>query len=309
MFLFIFLALSFNQPKFSVNVRWNPNAITFADNNTDLLSPSGIFISTDNTVYVVDSLNNQILIWDEGSTNITRIVSGGLNFPYSLFVTLTGDIYVDNGYSNGRVDKWTPNATNSTPAMFVNGPCYGLFVDIENNLYCSLFIGQQVIMKSLNGGINTATVRAGTGCIGSTSTTFYNPCGIFVDTNLNLYVADSGNNRIQLFLAGQLNGSTLVGSGSSDPITLYWPGGVVVDGNGNIFVIDSQNNRIVGSGPNGFRCLVGCSEIPNSGSDQLNEPNAISFDTSGDMFVADSYNCRVQKFLLETNAYGKSHNA
>ena len=309
MFLFIFLALSFNQPKFSVNVTWNPNATTFAANNSDLLSPAGIFISTDNTVYLADHFNNRILIWVEGSINITRIVSGDLNLPYSVFVTLTGDIYVDNGYSNGRVDKWTSNATNSTPVMYTNGPCYGLFVDIENNLYCSIISGQQVIMKSLNSDINTATVRAGTGYIGSSSTMFYNPCGIFVDTNLNLYVADSGNSRIQFFPAGQLSGITKVGPGSSDPITLYWPGGVVVDGNGNIFIVDSHNNRIVGPGPNGFRCLVGCSEIANLGSDQLNIPFSIAFDTCDNMFVADSYNCRVQKFLLQTDSCGKSHNA
>jgi hypothetical protein len=41
-----------------------------------------------------------------------------------------GDIYVDNGNSNNRVDKWPLNGTNSSSAMYVQNACYGLFVDI-----------------------------------------------------------------------------------------------------------------------------------------------------------------------------------
>ena len=92
--------------------------------------PMSLFVKTNNTVYAGDKTKNRVLMWLEGSSIPTRNISGGLNNPWSLFVTFTDDIYVDNGRPNGRVDKWTSNSTNSIPAMYVNGSCYGLFIDI-----------------------------------------------------------------------------------------------------------------------------------------------------------------------------------
>ncbi|CAF4342654.1 unnamed protein product, partial [Adineta steineri] len=45
------------------------------------------------------------------------------------------------------------------------------------------------------------------------------------------------------------------------------------------FIADYFNNRIVGSGPNGFRCLVGCSTVAGSASNQLYYPSSLSFDS------------------------------
>ena len=69
--------------------------------------------------------------------------------------------------------------------------------------------------------------------------------------------------------------------------------------------MDTGNNRIVGSGPNGFRCLVGCSGSGGSASNQLNSPETLSFDSYGNMFVTDWWNNRIQKFVLSTNSCGK----
>jgi DNA-binding beta-propeller fold protein YncE len=250
---------------------------------------------------VADWTHNRIVMWLEGSINVTKIISGGLDSPSSLFVTIAGDIYVDNGW-NGRVDRWTSNATNSTPAMYVGASCYGLFVDVNDNLYCSIFDLHQVVMKSLSSSANTSTIVAGTGCRGSASNMLNCPVGIFVDINLNLYVADYGNNRIQFFVAGQVSGTTVAGNGVS--ISLSYPSGITLDADGYLFIVDSSNNRIVGSGPNGFRCLVGCSG-GGPASNQLSSPFTLSFDSYGNMFVTDYGNSRIQKFLLATNSCGK----
>jgi hypothetical protein len=247
-------------------------------------------------------MDSRILMWLEGSINFTKIISGDLNNPYSLFVTIAGDIYVDNG-QNGRIDMWTSNATNSTPVMYVNSTCYGLFIDVYDNLYCSMFVLHQVVMKLRNNSTNTSTIIAGTGCPGSASNMLNNPVGIFVDTNLNLYIADSDNNRIQFFMVGQLSGTTIAGNGVS--ISLHYPTGITLDADGYLFIVDSYNNRIVGSEPNGFRCLVGCSGNAGSGSNQLWFPQTLSFDSYGNMFVTDYSNNRIQKFLLATNSCGK----
>jgi hypothetical protein len=189
--------------------------------------------------------------------------------------------------------------------MNVNGACVGLFVDINDTLYCSMFNYHQVIKKWLNGNTTTSTIAAGTGVASSASDALDNPQGIFVNINFDLYVADYLNSRIQLFQSGQLNGITVAGNGSTNlTISLNGPTGIVLDADNYLFIVDQSNNRIVGSGPNGFQCLVGCSG-QGSASNQLSGPATLSFDSSGNMYVTDAGNNRIQKFVLLTNGCGK----
>jgi hypothetical protein len=244
-------------------------------------------------------------VWFNNTIHPTRTVSGNVSNPYSLFVTTTGDIYVDNGHANHQVDKLTLNTNSSVLAMYVGSDCWGLFVDINDTLYCSLSFLHQVVAKSLNSDLNISITVAGTGNAGSVSNTLRNPEGIFVDMNFDLYVADYNNNRIQLFKSGQLNATTVAGNRSSNPtITLNGPTGIVLDADGYLFIVDNSNNRIIGSGPNGFRCIAGCSGN-GSASNQLSDPQTLSFDSYGNMFVTDSGNNRIQKFILLTNSCGK----
>ncbi len=69
--------------------------------------------------------------------------------------------------------------------------------------------------------------------------------------------------------------------------------------------MDYGKHRIVRSGPNGFRCLVGCSGSAGLTSDRLYYPWSLSFDSYGNMFVTDQINNRIQKFILSTNSCGK----
>ena len=181
--------------------------------------------------------------------------------------------------------------------------CWDLFININNILYCSLSERHQIIAKSLNNDANLLTIVGGTGSAGSTSNTLNNPRGIFVDITLNLYVADCGNDRIQLFRSGKLSATTIVGNGSLNiTITLNCPTSIILDGNNYLFIVDSGNNRIVGSDANGFRCIIGCSGSSGSASYQLNHPWAISFDSSGNIFVSDQGNNRIQKFSVMTDS-------
>jgi DNA-binding beta-propeller fold protein YncE len=189
--------------------------------------------------------------------------------------------------------------------MYVNQSCYGLFVDINDNLYCSIGAFHQVVMQSLNNNPNTLKGVAGTGCPGIASNMLYSPRGIFVDIDLSLYVADASNNRIQLFLAGQLDAITVAGNGVSGSITLNYPTGIMLDNDGNLFISEESNSRITASGPNGFRCLVGCTGLSGSASNQLHNPYGLTFDSYGNIFVTDASNNRTQRFLLATNSCGK----
>ena len=280
---------------------WSGNAITFATSTTIGTTPYGLFVDRNNMVYVADQTNSRVQVWLEGTNAPTRTLSNDLNNTYSVFVTINGDIYVDNGYSYSRVDRWISDGTKDNLIIPVKDTCYGLFVDVQNNLYCSMFTRHQVLMKPLAVDSSLWIIAAGTDCSGSASNTLYNPRGIFVDTDLNLFVADCGNNRVQKFFSNQVNAIAVAGNGATGTVSLSCPSGVVLDGDGYLFIVDSNNHRIVASGPNGFRCIVGCSTNAGSSSSQLNYPSDLKFDSYGNIYVTDTSNSRVQKFLLIPN--------
>ena len=269
-------------------------------------SPYDIFINSNNTIYVPNQDTGQIIVWSEGNLTSTRNISGNLLNSSSLFVTATGDIYIDSFHTIGGVSQITLNLTIHISRMNMCQQCWDIFIDINNMLYCSLSDRHQIIAKSLINDSSRSTIVGGTGSAGSTSTTLHYPRGIFVDIALNLYVADCGNNRVQLFSSGKLSATTIVGNGSLNvTITLNCPTSIILDGNNYLFIVDSGNNRIVGSDANGFRCIIGCSGSSGSVSYQLNHPWAISFDSSGSVFVSDQGNNRIQKFSIMTDSCGK----
>ncbi|CAF1565509.1 unnamed protein product, partial [Adineta steineri] len=179
-------ALSFNQPKFCSSATWNFNGITFANVSTAGQDPRAIFVNTNNTIYVANRENNTVIIWQEESINPTKIISGNFTSPNSLFVTSNGDIYIGDGNSNknSRVQKWSPKTSTFVTVMNVNSSCSGLFVDINDTLYCSMNYDHQVVKRSLNDcGMTSNSIAAGTGIKGIASDQLGGPRGIFVDVN------------------------------------------------------------------------------------------------------------------------------
>ena len=303
--LLFLIGISYNQPKFSQYASWNPNAVTFTNMTTVGLNAYGLFININNTVYVTETQNSRVQVWLEGDTTPTRTFSAGLAIPFGIFASISGDIYVDNGYSNGRVDKWTLNATIGEATMYVKYRCLGVFTDIYDNLYCSLYDFHQVLKRSFNDDANITTIVAGSNTSGNTSDMLNYPRGIFIDIEFNLYVADAYNHRIQLFRQGLLNATTIAINGSYGTFILNYPTDVILDGNGYLFISDTNNNRIIGSFSNGFKCIIGCSGVSGNASNQLDTPWSINFDSYGNLFIVDGNNSRIQKFLLATNFSGK----
>ncbi|CAF1488554.1 unnamed protein product, partial [Adineta steineri] len=295
-------ANSFNQPQFCSTANWNPNAITFANQSIVGTQPLDIFINTNNTIYGANQQKQQILVWHEGSNNKVTIISGNFSDARSLFVTSNGDIYIADGLRYGRVQKWISSNKTWIILVDVNSACWGLFVDINENLYCSLPSRHQVIKKSLNDFVMVWDIVTGTGASGSASNELNAPRGIFVDTNLDLYVTECGNHRVQLFQSRQSNGITIAGSKSPSPtIALDCPSGVILDAEKYLFIVENRNHRIIRSDANGFRCLVGC-RGSGAESNQLNSPVSLSFDVSGNMYVTDQSNHRIQKFEFLENS-------
>ncbi|CAF4222211.1 unnamed protein product, partial [Adineta steineri] len=298
--------LSFNRPKFSPTATWNSNGITFASQSIVGQYANAIFVSRNNTIYITNQEDKVIVIWDDESVNPTKIIHGNFTLPNSHFVTSNGDIYIDDGQKNGRVQKWIAERNSFVTVMNVSSSCWGLFVDVNGTLYCSMRTPPQVVKRLLNDTVITSNrVAAGTGIGGLRSNQLASPRGIFVDVNFDLYVADCGNDRVQLFQSGESNGITVAGSTSLNPtISLDCPSGIMLDTDKYLFIADLRNNRIIGSGLNGFRCLVGCYEV-GSQSNQLAGPSSLSFDRYGNIFVIDARNSRIQKFLLMKDSFGK----
>lgn len=297
------ISLSYNRPKFCPNATWNPNAETFADESIVGANPSGIHITPDNTIYVIDRTGSRIRTWVNGNTPGITLQNNWTD-PHSLFASTDNYLYVDSGKSNEIVKiSFTPMGMSPVLNVQVTGTCRGIFIDIEDSLYCSLYDHQQVVKQSLNLSASTARTVAGNGTGGALPNMLQGPWGIFVDTNFTLYVADFDNSRIQRFFPDDPNGTTVAGSTST--IVLSYPTCVILDADGFLFIVDTDNNRIVASDLYGFRCLVGCSKVAGNASDQLYYPWILSFDSYGNMFVTDRYNHRVQKFHLATNSCGE----
>ena len=301
----VFIEVSYNQPKFCPSAYWNPTGSTFAGNNSVGSLAYSIFIDTNNSFYLAERSFSQVDIWFETSTYPDRTLSYGLYYPSGVFVTTNGDVYVDNGFNNSRVDKWTPNATIPVTAMIIPDSCFGLHVDLFDNIYCSINMYHQVMKGSLNGSANNSIVVAGTGVNGSSSTMLDTPRGIVVDRLFNFYVADCGNNRIQFFQPGNLTGTTVAGVTAAGTISLQCPTGVTLDGGGYLFIVDGEHHRVVGQSSNGFRCVVGCTNTSGSAPNQLSYPRSLSFDSYGNLYVLDRSNNRVQQFILQNNTCGE----
>ena len=298
------LAISYNIPRLSPCASWNADAITYVNNSIGIY-PTGILVTVDDTVYVAMSNLNQIQVWTEENSIPMMNHSIITSEPHDVFVTINRDVYFGGGNLQDIVDKWIWNTNVSVPAMHTSGICFGLFVDVIDNLYCSLDLANQVMRISTNCVINNTVIVAGNSMNGSAPNMLHGPRGIFVDTDFVLYVADCYNNRIQRFLYGQSNGLTVAGSGAMGSISLSLPHDVILDGNGYIYIVEFYGHRIVCSGPYGFRCIIGCTGTAGSAANQLSNPTGLSFDNHGNLFVTDSANSRVQKFLLSNTSCGE----
>ena len=121
------------------------------------------------------------------------------------------------------------------------------------------------------------------------------PAGIALDQEDNVYVADTGNSRIQVFSSNGTYMSKWGQYGTTNG-TLRSPEGVAVDpSSGNVYVADTANNRIQVFSSNGTYMSKWGGYGTGNGS--FNQPRGIALDpSSGNVYVADTANNRIQVF-------------
>ncbi len=153
----------------------------------------------------------------------------------------------------------------------------------------------------------------GTGGTSGAGTDFKFPVGIAIDANHGrILLADTGNNRIQVFDAGTLGYVATLGGtgglGGNDNAHFNAPDGVTYDTSRNqILVADTGNSRIQIYDGATFAYLSTIGRVlvdPLADDNDLNEPFDIVYDAGRDaMLVVDTGNNRVQAFSAASHAY------
>ncbi|CAF4076790.1 unnamed protein product [Rotaria sordida] len=210
-----------------------------------LNDPQGVVVDSSGNVYVAENSNNRVQFWPPAAAQGKSIVSTGLSLPIAITRNAnTGILYVTDSVANSVV-QIDPVANTTTTVAGGNGAGNATNqLDFPNGIYFdsatnSLVIANTDVHNIVRWfiGNNTAIVLAGTaGISGNTSTLLDTPFGVTFDSMGNMYVADTGNNRIQFFRAGQTVGTTIAGTGTAGTgaSSLNTPSAVRLDNQGNL---------------------------------------------------------------------------
>ncbi|MBI4370563.1 MAG: hypothetical protein HY547_10090, partial [Elusimicrobia bacterium] len=276
-------------------------------------NPTQMAVDSQGYVYVADYGNHRIqkflpnggfaMSWGSAGTT-----AGKFDNPWGVAVdTTSGYVYVADT-DNHRIQKFTSsgtflltwgsngssNGTFSYPFSIAVDGLGLIYVADRNNHRIQKFTEYGVLVSSW-------------GSYGTSGASKFNyPYGIAVDRNLNVYVADRNNHRIQKFDA---NGSYLTewGSNGTGQEHFDYPTAIAIDASGNIYVTDEGNDRVKrygasapanssgGSGTTApsLNLLFG---IGGTSTGTFQGPKSVAVDSSGNIYVADTTNNRIQKF-------------
>jgi hypothetical protein len=185
-------------------------------------------------------------------------------------------------------------------------------VDGAGNLFTA---GSGRIRKVFPNGI-IITVAGGMRALGdagpATNAQLRAPTGVAMDSTGNLFIADTGNQRIRRVSPDGII-TTVAGNGAAGfsgdgglatKAQLSGPSAIAIDATGNLFIADTGNRRIrkvsrdgiiatlAGNGTTGFSGDGGPAV-----SAQLSHPNSVSLDGAGNLLMGDSF--RIRKVSLD----------
>jgi sugar lactone lactonase YvrE len=246
------------------------------------------------------------------------------SWPFGITFDTVGNLYISDigNYKVRKIDSneiITTVAGNGSTDYAGNGVAatnsglagpFAIAFDSFGNLYITDTGYNQIVRVNTNGTIATVTGNGSTGYSGdggvATNAELTTPEGITFDSFGNLYIADSGSNRIRMV---NTNGiiSTVAGNGSTnyngDVATnagLSFPTGITCDGAGNVYIADTGNNRIRMVSTNGIITTVAGNGGKNYTADggaatnvSLNAPMGVAFDAFGNLYIADTGNNRI----------------
>jgi hypothetical protein len=252
--------------------------------------PFGVHLDASGNLYIADTYNHRIRKVNAKTRIITTVAGKGskgfsgdggpatsarLRYPFSLYVDSAGNIFIADTY-NYRIRK-------------VDGATGIITTVVGDGHHRFQGDGGPAISASIDKAYDLA-----------------------VDKDGNLFIADSVNDVIRKVDAATGIIDTVAGqgkragyTGDGGPATearLHTPTAVYVDSSGNIYISDSNNNvvrkvdgttgiitTIVGTGDAGFSGDGG----PASQA-ELDYPEGVWLDSTGNMFIVDTDNCRIR---------------
>ncbi|MFH2120776.1 MAG: 6-bladed beta-propeller [Pseudomonadota bacterium] len=221
--------------------------------------PKDIAVGRNGYIYVVDSWNHRIQKFTLEGQLVNQwgrdgTGDGDFHYPYGIAVDGSGFVYVTDSL-NYRVQKFTAN-------------------------------GQFVTKWGSKGGVD--------GMFGEgQSLNMYGPSGIAVDGSGFVYVADTGNHRIQKFTPDGQFVAKFGNFGSGNGLFIN-PYDIALDSSGFVYIADTKNHRVQKLTSDGQYISQWGSQGIDDG--QFNWPEGIAVDGNGFVYVTCSQNYRIQKF-------------
>jgi hypothetical protein len=253
--------------------------------NAKLNKPAGLALDSAGNLYIADSGQNVVRKIDT-SGNISTVAGNGdpslntssgdggqatsakLTFPTAVAVNAAGDLYISDTlasrvrlvnatthiittFAGNGVAGFSGDGGPATSAT-INQPS-GLTLDSNNTLYIADRNNNVIRQVSSSGVINTLAGQAGqTGFNDGpgSGSLLASPYDVAVDAANNVYVADSGNNRIRMIATdGSRTVTTVAGNGSAansgdggSPLSaaLHGPTSLTASPGGDLFFADNS---------------------------------------------------------------------
>jgi len=266
---------------------------------------------------------------------VALTVADGLSRPNAIAIDSTGAILVSDGNRIRKISHGTLTLVAGTGTsgfsgdgesaklarlnlfVFPGTSAQGLAADNLGNVYISDYYNHRIRMVNAAGIITTI---AGTGTAGgsgddgpASNAELWFPRGLAFDQHTgNLYIADSGTNRVRMIdargfihpFAGTGDAGATGDGGPALKAKLAGPSGLAVDPKtGSLYIADSGNHRVrMVTGDGRISSFAGAGIAGGSVGDggsaakaALSLPVAIAIDDQGDIFVADADNNRVRR--------------
>ena len=305
-----------------------------------LSGPMGVAVGPGGTLYIADTRNARVRkVTPDG---IIRTMAGGGGFngdgqpaghalvanPQTTAFDTAGHLYVADR-DNHRIRKIDRDGVITTIAgngesgfSGDGGPATearlswptGVAVDAWGSVFVADTVNNRVRKVTPDGMIDTI---AGNGAYAfrgegepARDAFVAGPVGLAVDSQGNLYVADTDNHRVRKItpegIITTIAGTGEVGAagdgGPAIQAQLIIPTGVAIGPDGTLYIADPPSFRVRKVSRDGIIATVAGTGTAGSGGDRgpatqalLRFPQSVAVDTAGNLFIADSANSRIRR--------------